>query len=147
MASTTAIPDTFAQECLKALHDFEVGATPHTFNMSLYLAAATNGHSTTVYTETQEVAAGGGYTTTGNVLTITTGAPAETSGVAFIDFTDRTWTSATFTAASCIIYNDTHASKAACYVGDFGGDKTVSSGTLTVQFPANDSSNAVIRIG
>jgi len=29
---------------------------------------------------------------------------------------------------------------------DFGGDKTVSSGTFTIQFPANDSSNAIIRI-
>ena len=29
---------------------------------------------------------------------------------------------------------------------DFGGDKTVSSGTFTIQFPTNDSSDAIIRI-
>ena len=28
----------------------------------------------------------------------------------------------------------------------FGGDKTVSSGTFTIQFPAADASNAIIRI-
>ena len=28
----------------------------------------------------------------------------------------------------------------------FGGDKTVSSGTFTIQFPTADASNAIIRI-
>ncbi len=34
---------------------------------------------------------------------------------------------------------------AVCVVA-FGGDKTVSSGTFTIQFPAADASNAIVRI-
>ena len=35
--------------------------------------------------------------------------------------------------------------KAVCVVA-FGSDKTVSSGTFTIQFPAADASNAIVRI-
>ena len=62
------------------------------------------------------------------------------------DFADISFTSASFTANGCLIYNDTQADKAVCAVVAFGGDKTVSSGTFTIQFPAADASNAIIRI-
>jgi len=44
-----------------------------------------------------------------------------------------------------LIYNDTNSDKAVCAIA-FGGDKTVSSGTFTIQFPAADASNAILRI-
>ena len=37
------------------------------------------------------------------------------------------------------------ARSAVCAIA-FGGDKTVSSGTFTIQFPVADASNAIIRI-
>jgi hypothetical protein len=37
-------------------------------------------------------------------------------------------------------------SNAAVCAVDFGGDKTVSSGTFTIQFPTNDSSSAILRL-
>ena len=45
------------------------------------------------------------------------------------------------TSVTPVLSSDT----AVCSI-DFGGDKTVSSGTFTIQFPTNDSSDAIIRI-
>jgi hypothetical protein len=49
------------------------------------------------------------------------------------------------TARGALIYNSTEANKAVAVIA-FGGDKTVSSGTFTIQFPTADASNAIIRI-
>ena len=53
--------------------------------------------------------------------------------------------STSFTANGALIYNDTQSDKAVAVIA-FGGDKTVSSGTFTIQFPTADASNAIIRI-
>ena len=45
-----------------------------------------------------------------------------------------------------MIYNETVAGDPAVCVIDFGGNKTVSSGTFTIQFPTADASNAIVRI-
>jgi len=49
-----------------------------------------------------------------------------------------------------MIYNSSTitglTTNASVLVINFGGDKTVSSGTFTLQFPANDSSNAIVRL-
>ena len=52
---------------------------------------------------------------------------------------------ATFTANGALIYNDTQSDKAVAVIA-FGADKTVTSGTFTIQFPTADASNAIIRI-
>jgi hypothetical protein len=44
-----------------------------------------------------------------------------------------------------LIYN-TSNSNAVVAVLDFGGDKTATAGTFTVQFPADTSSAAILRI-
>ena len=67
------------------------------------------------------------------------------SSTAVCDFNDVSFTSASFTANGCLIYNDTQSDKAVAVIA-FGGDKTVSSGTFTIQFPAADASNAIIRL-
>ena len=72
------------------------------------------------------------------------------STTAFTDFSDVSWTSASFTANGALIYNtttgtDTSTTDAVCAIA-FGSDKTATSGTFTIQFPANDSSNAIIRL-
>ena len=73
-----------------------------------------------------------------------------TTVTSFTDWSDVSWTSASFTARGCLIYNTDVVSgftnnRAVCGI-TFGGDKTVSSGTFTVQFPTNDASDAIIRI-
>ena len=79
--------------------------------------------------------------------TLTSVTPTTDSTTAVCDFTDVSYTSASFTANGALIYNDTSASgQSCCAVIAFGGDKTVSSGTFTIQFPTADATNAIIRI-
>ena len=65
---------------------------------------------------------------------------------AVCDFGDVSWTSATFTANACLIYNSSASNKAVCSVA-FGGDKSVSSGTFTIQFPTAGGGSELIRLG
>ena len=55
------------------------------------------------------------------------------------------FTTASITARGALIYNDTNGDKAVAVL-DFGANKTSTSGTFTVQFPAADATNAIIRI-
>ena len=132
----------FKQELLTAEHDFAVAG--HSFKMALYDDTATLTAGTTVYTASGELAAAGNYTTAGNALTNI--APTATGTTAFCDFDDEVWSTATFSAMGALIYNDTHATDAAVVVLDFVTLQTATAGDFTVQFPAADSSNAIIRI-
>lgn len=142
MAITTAMTTSAKQEFLQGVHDF-TNSTGDTFKCALYTSSASLGASTTTYSSTNEVANGSGYTTGGNTLTNVT--PTTSGTTAFTDFADTSWTTASFTARGMIIYNSTDSNKVVS-VHDFGADKTVTSGTFTVQFPTADSSSAIIRI-
>ena len=144
MAITSAICNSFKQEILEAEHNF-TASTGNTFNLALYTSSATLGASTTAYSSSNEITntSGTAYSAKGKALTSVT--PTLDSSTAVCDFADVSFTSASFTANGCLIYNDTQSDKA-CAVVAFGGDKTVSSGTFTIQFPAADASNAIIRI-
>jgi hypothetical protein len=72
--------------------------------------------------------------------------PVLSTDTAVCDFSDTSWTSASFTANGCLIFNDTATGDPSCCAIAFGGDKTVSSGTFTIQFPTPDASDAIIRI-
>ena len=66
------------------------------------------------------------------------------------DFSDTNWTSATFTARGCLIYNTTAitgftTNRSICAI-NFGGDKTVTSGTFTIEFPSAAAGTAIIEI-
>jgi len=132
----------FKQEILKAEHNIDSGG--QTCKMSLYDNSATLTAATTVYTASGELASSGNYTTAGNALT--NNALGTSGTTAWADFVDEVWSTATFSAYGGLIYNDTHASDAAIVVLDFGGVKTATAGDFTVQFPAADASNAIIRI-
>jgi hypothetical protein len=142
MAITQAVANSFKGELLQGTHNF-TAATGNTFKLALYTSAATLSSATTVYTSTNEVANTGQYVTGGGVLTNVS--PVVSSGVAFIDFADISFTGVTLTAAGCLIYN-TSSSNKAVMVLDFGGDKSATSGTFTVQFPSDTSSAAILRI-
>ena len=87
---------------------------------------------------------GTGYTAGGKALTSVT--PTLDSSTAVCDFADISWTSASFTARGCLIYNDSHSTDASVCAIDFGGDKTATSGVFTIQFPAQTSTAAILRI-
>ena len=144
MAITSAICNSFKVEILTAVHNF-TASSGNTFNLALYTSSATLNKSTTAYSSTNEISntAGSAYSAGGKVITSVT--PALDGSTACCDFADVSFTSASFTANGCLIYNDTQSDKA-CAVVAFGGDKTVSSGTFTIQFPTADASNAIIRI-
>ena len=142
MAITSAVCTSFKVELLKAVHNFSASGG-NTFNLALYTSSASLGASTTAYTTSNEVS-GSGYTAKGNALTSVD--PVADSTTAVCDFSDTSFTSASFTARGCLIFNDSASGAPAVCVIDFGSDKTVTSGTFTIQFPAADASNAIIRI-
>ena len=142
MAITSAVCNTFKTEALRAVHNFTQGG--NTFRLALYTSSATINKSTTAYTTSNEVANGNGYTTKGAALTNIT--PALSGDTAVCDFANVSFTSASFTANGCLIFNDTAANDPSVCAIAFGGDKTVTNGTFTIEFPAADASNAILRI-
>jgi len=145
MAITSAICNSFKQEILEAEHNF-TASSGNTFNLALYDSSADLSKSTTAYTSSEEITntSGSAYSAKGNALTSVT--PVLDSDTAVCDFANTSWTSASFTARGCLIFNDSHASDASVCAIDFGGDKTVTSGTFTVEFPAAAASTAIIQI-
>ena len=145
MAITSAICNSFKVEILKGIHNF-TASSGDTFNLALYTSSATLNKSTTAYSSSNEISntSGSAYSAKGKALTSVT--PALSTDTACCDFADVSWTSASFTANGCLIFNDSHSSDAAVCAIAFGGDKTVSSGTFTIQFPTADASNAILRI-
>ena len=143
MAITSAICNSFKQEILEAEHNF-TASTGNTFNLALYDSDATLNKSTTVYTTSEELATTGGYTAKGNALTSVT--PVLDSDTAVCDFANTSWTSASFTANGCLIFNDSASGDPAVCTIAFGGDKTVTSGTFTIEFPAASAGSAIIGI-
>ena len=145
MAITSAICNSFKTEVLQAIHNF-TASSGNTFNIALYTSSATLNKSTTAYSSSNEITntSGSAYSAKGKALTSVT--PVLSTDTAVCDFADVSWTSASFTANGCLIFNDSHSSDAAVCAIAFGGDKTVSSGTFTIQFPTADASNAILRI-
>ena len=142
MAITQAVCTSFKQEILVEGHDF-TATTGDTFKIALYSSSATLSASTTAYSATNEVSNSGTYTAGGGSLTAVT--PTTSGTTALCDFSDISFTSATITARGALIYNSS-ASNKAVVVLDFVGDKTSTSGTFTISFPAADSSNAILRL-
>jgi hypothetical protein len=133
----------FKQELLTGTHDFTT-STGNTFKLALYDNNASFTAATTAYTATDEVGDSGTYAAGGGTLTNVT--PTTSGTTALTDFADLSFTTATITARGALIYNDTAAGDPSVVVLDFGSDKTSTSGTFTIVFPAADATNAVIRI-
>jgi hypothetical protein len=116
MAITQAIANSFKKQLLEGDHNF-ASAGGDEFKIALYTSSATLNSATTVYANTNEVSNTGQYVTGGGALV-----NAGTS----------------ITAAA--------VSNSAVAVLDFGSDKTATSGTFTIQFPAPTSTAAILRI-
>ena len=143
MAITQALPNSFKKQLLDGDQDFS-SAGGDKFKLALYVSTATLSAATTSYTTSGEVSSSGtNYTTGGKALV--NGGTSVVSTVAFTDFADLSFVNVTLTARGCLIYN-TSFSNSAVAVLNFGADKTATSGTFTIQFPAFTSSAAIIRI-
>ena len=144
MAISSAICTSFKQEILVGTHNF-TATSGDTFKIALFTSDATLGASTTAYSTSNEITNSSGTAYTAGGATLTSVTPTTSGTTAFCDFADVSYTSASFTANGALIYNDDQSDKAVAVIA-FGGDKTVSSGTFTIQFPTADASNAIIRI-
>ena len=146
MAINQAVCATFKQELLNGDHDI----TNDTVNLALFTDSATLNANTTAYAATNEVGASGTYAAGGATLQSATVGLTKTSvtaSTAFVDFADLSFTSATISAQAALIYNrSSTATNAAIAVLDFGGVKTSTNGTFTIQFPTNDATSAILRI-
>ena len=142
--TTNAITNSFKEDLLNGLHDFAV-STGDVYKLALYDSSASIGADTTSYAvgisgqvgDTGQYVAGGGALV--NALVSLNGTTA------FVDFTDLSFTGVTLTARGALIYNTSEAAKSVCVL-DFGGDKTATAGTFTIQFPAANDTQAIIRI-
>jgi len=118
-----------------------------TFKIALYTGGATLGPTTAAYTTANEVPAGAGYTTGGEVLTVsvapTTGSDPNNT-IMYLSFATATWSPASFTCRGALIYKVGGGNPTVCVL-DFGGDKTAVT-SFEVRFPTADSTNAIIRI-
>ena len=142
--TTNAITNSFKEDLLNGLHDFAV-STGDVYKLALYDSSASIGADTTSYAvgisgqvgDSGQYAAGGGALV--NALVSVNGTTA------FVDFNDLSFTGVTLTARGALIYNTSEAAKSVCVL-DFGGDKTATAGTFTIQFPAANDTQAIIRI-
>jgi len=144
MAITQAIANSFKKELLEGEHNFK-SSGGDVFKLALYVSTATLNSATTSYTTTGEVSASGQYSAGGG--TLVNAGTSITTGTAKVDFNNLSFTGVTLTARGALIYNTSAtATNAAVAALDFGGDKTATSGTFTIQFPAPTNSSAIIRI-
>jgi hypothetical protein len=147
MATTTAMCTSFKKELMTATHNFAASGG-NSFKVALIKVTPTGtyGAASTNYsniTGNSDEVTGTGYTATGTALTNVD--PTTSGTTAFTDFNDVSWTTASFSATACMIYNTTASGKS-CSTHDFGGTQTVTSGTFTLVFPTPDASNAILRI-
>jgi hypothetical protein len=141
MAITQAMCTSFKKELLEGTHNFK-NSGGSTFKLALFTSSATLGAATTAYATTNE-ATGSGYSAGGANLTRVD--PSSSGTTALTDFADLTFSTASVTANGALIYNSSASDKAVIVLA-FGGDKTSTAGDFTIQFPAADASNAIIRI-
>jgi hypothetical protein len=150
VALSQTLATSFKVEILDGIHNFGVGVirtttAADTFKIALYTANATLNATTTVYTTDNEVT-GAGYVAGGNTLVISqVPTSTNTETVAWLNFANSSWPSATFSANGALIYNSTQGNKAVAVL-NFGSTKTTTNQTFTVTFPASSSSAAIIRI-
>ena len=141
MAIAQAVANSFKKEILEGIHDLESGGD--VFKLALYTSAANLSAATTSFTTGSEVGDTGQYASGGGTLT-----GQQTSldtGVAIVDFAELSFTGVTLTARGALIYNTSESNKAVAVL-DFGGDKTATAGTFTIQFPTFNSTAAILRI-
>ena len=144
MAITSAVCTSFKVELLKAVHNFSASGG-NTFKIALYTSSASLGAATTAFSTSNEISNTSGSAYSSGGATLTNIDPAAVSTTAVCDFSDVSFSSASFTANGALIYNSSASNAAVCAIA-FGSDKTATNGTFTIQFPTADATNAIIRL-
>lgn len=150
MANAQAICNSFKSEVLSGIHALGTtvtrgGTGADTIKAALYLASASIGAGTTAYSATGEVT-GTNYTAGGVTVTNATAPTLSSSTAVWTPSASIVFTTVTLsTAFDCVLlYNSTQSNKAIS--AHTFGSQTVTAGTLTLTMPANDASNALVRV-
>ena len=163
MAIASEICNSFKEEIIQGGHCLIASgstAAGNTIKCALYASnSAVLSKSTTAWaaastpsadpTSTYEVSTTGtNYASGGQALTNID--PTLDSDTAVCDFDNESWTSASFTARGLLLYNTTSitgfTANRSILAINFGGDKTVTSGTFTIEFPSAAASTAIIQL-
>ena len=149
--------DSSSQVTLSKAHTGTITTLTITFTGDVYKLAlikvtptGTYDQTSTNYTDVtgnSDEVTGTGYSAGG--IALTNNGPSLSTNTAIVDFADISWTTATFSARGCVIYNSSQrgpvATRATSF-HDFGGTQTVTVGTFTLVFPTPDATNAILRI-
>ena len=148
MTITSAVPNTFKQECLVGTHNF-TASSGDTSKLALFKSGVTGtyGSGTTNYSDmtgNSDEASATGYTAGG--FTLTNATPIVNGGQACCDWTtDPSWTiTGTLNTDGALAYNSSKSNKA-IGVFSFGATQTTTNATFTLIVPAQTASNAIIR--
>jgi hypothetical protein len=143
------VPDSFKLDLFTGTQNFNT-TSGNTFYLALYntisgfSSTGTTAYATSIGTGTTSIEVSGtGYTAGGTSLTISTATVAQ--NISFINFSNATFSTATLSASCCLIYNTTNSKKAVVIL-DFTTTQTATNGNFTIQFPAANSTSAILRI-
>lgn len=155
MANTAGLCTSFKKELLLGAHQFDTvtivsrtsltAPTKDSFKFALYLTTASIGPATTVYSSTNEVATGGGYSAGGVAVTNADGQVTSSGTTGYwTPSGSASWTGVSFTTDCALLYNDTQADRA---VGSYTfSSQTVSAGNFTLTMPTHAAATALIQI-
>lgn len=154
MANTQAMCTSFKVEALCGIHALGTtvarGSTAaDTLKAALYLASATINAATTAYSSTGEVTGtnyiAGGITITNANAPASSGTTAYWTPSANLAFGSAGSPVTLGTAFDCaLVYNSTQGNKSIS--AHTFGSTTINAGIFTLTMPANDASNALLRI-
>jgi hypothetical protein len=140
----------YSSAVIKAFNkEIDLSGTLDTIKAQLHTSAYTPDQDAHDYQNdlTNEVAAGGGYTTGGKTLTTVTFAYDSGTNTWKLDADDLVWSASTITARYLVLIDTTPGTSATNpligYI-DFGTDVVSSSGNFTVQFDALGILNVVV---
>ena len=142
--TTSAITSSFKNELLGTNAGNFAVTSGDIFKLALYTDSSTIGPSLGSFTATGQVTdATGDYSSGGKDLT---GQTHKLSGTtAIVDFANLSYLTATITAMGALIYNTSQENRSVAVL-DFVSNKVSTSGTFTIQFPAFNATEAIIRL-
>ncbi len=128
----SGIYERFKANLMNKIVDLEADVIKVSLMDNVHTFTATNNVWTDV--SANELPTAGGYTVGGATLA---GAAVTQAATTKFDGTDTAWTSATFSAYHAVVWDDTAATDDLICSFDFGGIKTVTAGTFTIQWHSN----------
>ena len=142
--TTSAITSSFKNELLGTNAGNFAATSGDIFKRALYTDSSTIGPSLGSFTATGQITdSTGDYSSGGKDLT---GQTHKLSGTtAIVDFANLSYLTATITAMGALIYNTSQENRSVAVL-DFVTNKVSTSGTFTIQFPAFNATQAIIRL-